>query len=59
MKFVVGVLIVAISVLDMADVIHLPLFASVGIFLVTMLIVLDTIFGGRDQDRSKTPKDQS
>lgn len=53
MKHLVAGLIVIISALDVSGLIELPLFASIGIFVAALLIVLDVVFEKSD------PKDES
>lgn len=49
MKAVVSALVAIVSVSDIIGLIDLPLFASIGIFSVMLLIVLDTVFSSKDE----------
>ena len=51
MKAAVSILVAIVSGLDILGLIDLPLYASIGFFVLMMFIVLDTITVGR-KDKS-------
>ena len=56
MRATVSLIIMTLSALDILGVIELPLYVSIGVFAVAMLIVLDVLFGKPSGD---APKDRA